>query len=956
MLIKGKMNKVIHGIKHRLRQGLSVVMTAALVLSLVAVDKGMYAAAEAAQDFSCCELLIATSDINIFTENTQVLSEYNGIYLVSFSSAEETAEAYNYYLENADMVEINSVVKANEDPVNSGALSEAADNEGNDSDPDGNTATNNDDTTTAAAETAQAQEYSEAHETAEADVQDARESLVDAAQAINTAVASSDSQNAEVYESASDAIGSADKSVYDAANNIEDTKDTASEVDSLIDDARKNDTIVQEQAEPAAKAYDTSSDTASKAQEKAESIDVDSTSLEDANAAETEAEALLDQAEKEKAAADELYKQATDAAAQADKDLAAIEKAISDNEKELASAVQNLEKAEETLAAAKEKVDETKPTEQEKYDLANNGYQSIIDKKNALLKMSEDDEGYQDALKELAEIVLDNYVLSDRDPYFNPDNYRKGEFSFEYSLKDGELIIVLSGLESGYYTSKGIKLDEPLGNTVITFGEDEYKGLYAVDTADKDSYIETESEAYQTTTRKIDDTEWVEYKKIENTEKIVKQEPITNYEGFEGGETEYPVALKITKSAEFEKLKVSLVPGAMEGKHYNTLHEAEQALANGIIDKAIAELTEAYGLEASFELDTKAGVTGPGYTINGTDEDGYTLKIFIKTIQKTNETITLTSTETYKSAYYRHKDGYEEKVVASTSSGKLKKDLDTQLENVKKLENAEAVVTAYDAAVQEVSEAKTAVTDLQEKGKALFTKLREAAAKEADNNAVAHSQLRVAAAAKERAEEAIKNARSAIVNAATKVNLIQERIDKEHAQKEKAEKEQVARGSGSSDNGSDNGSDSGTTTDDDGTSVNPGADGASTNVIPAATPVLALGTDTRATVLGASRTRFYKNLSDELTKQILDQKNSDNQTTVSDTSKAPGDMVKDEAASPLKDTDAGTNTDKSIADSAVPLADTTEQGTSATPYAIAFLLAIAGGITVEEYYRRKAKK
>ena len=828
---------------------------------------------------------------------------------------------------------------------------EAAEGDNNTDDQNSNSADNNEKATDTVESLAEAADYNEASDAAQEETQEAREALVDAAEAINTAVASGDLQNAEVYESASDAIGSADESVYDAANNIEDTKDTASEVDSLIDDARKNDTIVQEQAEPAAKAYDTSTDTASKAQEKADSIDVDSTSLEDAKQAVSEAEDLLDRAEEEKAAADELYKQAADAAAQADKDLAAIEKAISDNEKELASAVQNLEKAEETLAAAKEKVDETKPTEQEKYDLANNRYQSIIDKKNALLEMSEDDEGYQDALKELAEIVLDNYVLSDRAPYFNPDNYRKGEFSFEYSLKDGELIIVLSGLESGYYTSKGIKLDESL-DTVITFGEDEYNGLYAVDTADKSSYIEAESEDYQTTTRKIDDTEWFEYKKIDDTEKIVSQDPLTKYDGFEGGETEYPVALKITKSAEFEKLKISLVPGAMEGKHYNTLHEAEQAIANGIIDKALAEYREAYELEASFELDTKAGVTGPGYTINGSDEDGYTLKIFIKAIQKTNETITLTSTETYKSAYYQYKEGYDEKVVASTSSGKLKKDLDTQLENVKKLENAEAAVAAYDAAVQEVSEAKTAVTDLQEKGKALFTKLREAAAKEADNNAVANSQLRVAAAAKERAEEAIKNARSAIVNAATKVNLIQERIDKEQAQKEKAEKEQVARGSGSSDNGSDNG----TTTDDDGTSVNPGADGASTNVIPAATPVLALGTDSRAAVLGASRTRFYKNLSDELTKQILDQKNSDNQTAVSDTSKTPGDMVKDEAASPLKDTSTGTNTDKSIADSEVPLAASAEQGPSAIPYAIAFLLAIAGGITVEEYYRRKAKK
>lgn len=63
-------------------------------------------------DFSSCELLIATEDSSIFTADTDVVSEYNGIYLTRYPDPIQTMNAYTYYYTRASLVEVNSSVKA----------------------------------------------------------------------------------------------------------------------------------------------------------------------------------------------------------------------------------------------------------------------------------------------------------------------------------------------------------------------------------------------------------------------------------------------------------------------------------------------------------------------------------------------------------------------------------------------------------------------------------------------------------------------------------------------------------------------------------------------------------------------------------------------------------------------------------------------------------------------------
>ena len=61
------------------------------------------------QDFSSCELLAKTSDPSVFTKNTNVVSEYEGVYLLRFNNAEETKSAYSYYYDKVNSIEVNKV-------------------------------------------------------------------------------------------------------------------------------------------------------------------------------------------------------------------------------------------------------------------------------------------------------------------------------------------------------------------------------------------------------------------------------------------------------------------------------------------------------------------------------------------------------------------------------------------------------------------------------------------------------------------------------------------------------------------------------------------------------------------------------------------------------------------------------------------------------------------------------
>ena len=80
-------------------------------------------------DFSSKELLIGTEDPAIFTWDTEVVSEYNGIYLTRYQSEEETRNAYTYYYGKADFVDANVVftVQDNEESADLSQLNEGDD-------------------------------------------------------------------------------------------------------------------------------------------------------------------------------------------------------------------------------------------------------------------------------------------------------------------------------------------------------------------------------------------------------------------------------------------------------------------------------------------------------------------------------------------------------------------------------------------------------------------------------------------------------------------------------------------------------------------------------------------------------------------------------------------------------------------------------------------------------------
>ena len=79
------------------------------MMSMLTVNFSMVEAEEASEiDFSSCRLLVGTNDSTIFAENDNILSAYNGVYLLKYSSAEETKLAYNDLLSKADFVNVDS--------------------------------------------------------------------------------------------------------------------------------------------------------------------------------------------------------------------------------------------------------------------------------------------------------------------------------------------------------------------------------------------------------------------------------------------------------------------------------------------------------------------------------------------------------------------------------------------------------------------------------------------------------------------------------------------------------------------------------------------------------------------------------------------------------------------------------------------------------------------------------
>ena len=75
-------------------------------------------------DFSSRELLIGTEDPGILTWDTEVLSEYRGVYLTRYKSAEQTRNAYTYYYGKAEFVSSNSTFRVSNQEGNDEEVSE----------------------------------------------------------------------------------------------------------------------------------------------------------------------------------------------------------------------------------------------------------------------------------------------------------------------------------------------------------------------------------------------------------------------------------------------------------------------------------------------------------------------------------------------------------------------------------------------------------------------------------------------------------------------------------------------------------------------------------------------------------------------------------------------------------------------------------------------------------------
>lgn len=93
-------------------------------------DEAIAGVSTADLNFSSKELLIGTENPKVFTADTEVVSELNGVYLVRFDTVEHTKNAYIYYYNKVDLISTNETVVKVADEENVADLSDL--NNGND--------------------------------------------------------------------------------------------------------------------------------------------------------------------------------------------------------------------------------------------------------------------------------------------------------------------------------------------------------------------------------------------------------------------------------------------------------------------------------------------------------------------------------------------------------------------------------------------------------------------------------------------------------------------------------------------------------------------------------------------------------------------------------------------------------------------------------------------------------
>ena len=66
-------------------------------------------------DFSSCRLMVGAKDRSFFFDESVIVSDYNGLYLLQFEEEETAKEAYLYYAGKAEFVEVDTGIGTAED-------------------------------------------------------------------------------------------------------------------------------------------------------------------------------------------------------------------------------------------------------------------------------------------------------------------------------------------------------------------------------------------------------------------------------------------------------------------------------------------------------------------------------------------------------------------------------------------------------------------------------------------------------------------------------------------------------------------------------------------------------------------------------------------------------------------------------------------------------------------------
>ncbi len=395
-------------------------------------------------------------------------------------------------------------------------------------------------------------------ETSKETYDDAKDAIEDADDAIDTAaeeVEKAETATDEDLSDAGEALDSAKEDVEKAEEHIEAADESNSDALEKSEDFGMDITLIDDKTNEADENYKDAVDAADKAVEANESIDVNSTTSEEAEKKVEEVKENVESAKDKLAKANEALTEAQkaydDALALYDeikKDAVATELAISDAEDELAFAKETLENAKKSVADAKDACDK------ELEDVKNANYQKIIDAQKEISEMTGDEEDYQDKMDELAKMIIKYYVIDstdidegteisfDEESYEVITDYEKDEEGnyltdedgqyiavqtvipvkyviytkdgeqvvrkYEYSVNDGVISVsekeidvqedeieVKAEVPENYTTEDGSKtyVETETSHIVYIDSEDEHQGFYAIDTSDSDTVISAET-------------------------------------------------------------------------------------------------------------------------------------------------------------------------------------------------------------------------------------------------------------------------------------------------------------------------------------------------------------------------------------------------------------------------------------------------------------------------------